>query len=185
LFPGAFLSALSSTRGHSRQIFRRNDPSRHCGVRSRSVDIRDEAFLPGSAASTVYRTVSGAAPSALISAIQRPHWTRCLNDPSRHRGRPQYVDICDEASVLKPSPTMAYRASFGSVPDTLTSAIERSYRIHRHNDPSRHYDQPQYFDICDEASVLSAVASMAHRAISARTRYVDIRDRAFVSDPPS
>ena len=41
----------------------------------------------------------------------------------------------------------------------------------------------QYVDICDEASVLSTVASMAYRATSARSQYVGIRDTAFVLEP--
>jgi hypothetical protein len=96
----------------------------------------------------------------------------------------QYVDIRDEASVLSTVASMAYRAISVGVPGTLTSAIERSYRIRCHNDPSRHCSRPQYVDIRDEASVLSTVASTAYRAISARFQYVDICDTASVLEPP-
>ena len=95
----------------------------------------------------------------------------------------QYVDICDEASVPSLVASMACRAISVGVPGTLTSATERSYRIRCHSDPSRHCGRPQYVDICDEASVLSTVASMAYRATSARSQYVDIRDTASVLEP--
>jgi len=101
-----------------------------------------------------HRVIS-AVHDTLTSAMKHSYRARCFNGLSRH---------------LSPRP------------GTLTSAIRRPSRIRCHNDPSRHCDQPQYVDICDEASVLSTVASMAHRAISAAPRYVNIRDEAFVPD---
>jgi hypothetical protein len=80
------------------------------------VDIRDEASVPSTVASMAYRAISVGVPGTLTSAIERSYRIRCLSDPSHHCGRPQYVDICDEASVPSTVASMAYRAIFGTAP---------------------------------------------------------------------
>src|SRR5881409_420949 len=72
LYPGAFLDALTSTRGHSRQICL-SDSSRHCDT-TQHVNICDSASVPNR-----------------FTSID-------LSRPSRSS---QHVDICDEAFVLR------------------------------------------------------------------------------------
>ena len=95
----------------------------------------------------------------------------------------QYVDIRDVAFVLSTVASMAYRAISVGVPGTLTSAIERSYRIRCLNDPSRHCGRLRYVGICDEASVPIPLPGVAHRTTSARPQDVDICHGAFVLLP--
>ena len=70
--PGAFLDALTSTRGHSRQCCL-SDSSRHCDRLS-----------------------------TLTSAIKHPYRFVFASPDLSLQSRPsQHVDICDEASVLR------------------------------------------------------------------------------------
>ena len=92
----------------------------------------------------------------------------------------QSFDICDEASVLSTVASVAYRSTPARFPDTLTSAIVRSYRFRCLNDSSRHCCRARSVDICDEASGPNSVASMTYRVILGCPNDVDICDSAFV-----